>query len=428
MDKVDDQYLRHLFDGDSILNVYKKDVINLSVGAPGPDLLQNCEEMLLKATQHRMEEEKKEGMHYLFQYGITAGLWECRDELSKFLSRRYGDSVARENLILSYGATHGLHLLLTSIIAPNGVIFVEEVTYMIALRVFEQFPFMKIVVVPMKNDIVDLNALDKIICESKKKYGPFYTNNDSKIFWSAFYTIPTYHNPTGSALPPESCKKLVEIARNHSMAVICDDVYNLLHYQRGPPPHRLFYYDNNEDINYQGGNIISNGSLSKILSPAIRLGWIECPPRVANILRTSGVMTSGGAANHYVSGVIASLLHLNIQDKYLDLLIEIYTKRLAAVCDVLKRLLPKCCTYHEPTGGYFIWIHLPPECDASDFIKWCQETHKVAAIPGSRFSLEGKANNEFRISIAFHQVDVLKKATEILCIALDDYIKNHMKL
>lgn len=54
MDKVDDRYLRHLFDGDSILNVYKKDVINLSVGAPGPDLLQNCEEMLLKATQHRM--------------------------------------------------------------------------------------------------------------------------------------------------------------------------------------------------------------------------------------------------------------------------------------------------------------------------------------------------------------------------------------
>lgn len=85
-------------------------------------------------------------MHYLFQYGITAGLWECRDELSKFLSRRYGDSVARENLILSYGATHGLHLLLSSILAPNGVIFVEEVTYMIALRVFEQFPFMKIVV------------------------------------------------------------------------------------------------------------------------------------------------------------------------------------------------------------------------------------------------------------------------------------------
>lgn len=45
---------RHLFDGNTILNVYNNDVINLSVGAPGPDLLKNCGEMMLKATQHRL--------------------------------------------------------------------------------------------------------------------------------------------------------------------------------------------------------------------------------------------------------------------------------------------------------------------------------------------------------------------------------------
>jgi len=87
----------------------------------------------------------KEGNYYLFQYGITAGLWECRDELAKFLSRRYGNSVMREHLILTCGASHGLQLLLNTILSPNGVIFVEEVTYMIVLDVFKQFPLMKIV-------------------------------------------------------------------------------------------------------------------------------------------------------------------------------------------------------------------------------------------------------------------------------------------
>lgn len=90
-------------------------------------------------------EEKKEGKFYLYQYGITAGLWECREELAKFLSRKYGDSVAREELILSCGASHGLQLLLVSIMAPNGVIFIDEVTYFIALEAFQQFPLMKIV-------------------------------------------------------------------------------------------------------------------------------------------------------------------------------------------------------------------------------------------------------------------------------------------
>ena len=83
-------------------------------------------------------------MYYLFQYGITAGLWECRDELEQFLTRRYEDPVFREQLVLTCGATHGLQLLLTSVVAPNGIIFVEEVTYMIALDAFKQFPLMRI--------------------------------------------------------------------------------------------------------------------------------------------------------------------------------------------------------------------------------------------------------------------------------------------
>jgi DNA-binding transcriptional MocR family regulator len=82
-------------------------------------------------------------------------------------------------------------------------------------------------------------------------------------------------------------KRLVKMARENSFAVICDDVYNLLHYEDKYPPHRLFNYDNPKDPDYTGGNIISNGSFSKILSPAIRVGWIECGPKVAKILKAS---------------------------------------------------------------------------------------------------------------------------------------------
>lgn len=69
--------------------------------------------------------------------------------------------------------------------------------------------------------------------------------------------------------------------------VVCDDVYNLLYYGQGFPPRRLFFYDNPKDPNYKGGNIVSNCSFSKIFSPAIRFGWIECSPRVVNIVKTS---------------------------------------------------------------------------------------------------------------------------------------------
>ncbi|XP_047370879.1 2-aminoadipate transaminase-like [Vespa velutina] len=422
MEGVQDPYLRHLFDGDPIFNVYNKEAINMSVGAPGPDLLKQCTDMLSNATIHRMEEEKKEGNFYLFQYGITPGLWECREELAKFLSRRYGDQVKREHLILTCGATHGLQLLLTSIISPNGIIFVEEVTYMIALDAFKQFPLMKIVTVPMKNDIVDLDAFEKIISEVKK--GEFYLNNE-KIFWAMFYTIPTYHNPTGMVLPPDSCKRLVEIARNNSILIVSEDVYNLLHYEDGFPPHRLFFYDDPSEPNYKGGNVVSNGSFSKILSPAIRFGWIESSPRIVNIFKTSGILCSGGATNHYVSGLITSILQEKIEDEYLNMLIETYKERLNALCETLDRYLPSCCSYNRPKGGYFVWIHLPPDIDGMDFIKWCQKEHKVSAIPGIRFSYTGEARNFLRLSIAFHLKNTLIKASTILCKGLLNYIRNH---
>ncbi|XP_071580528.1 2-aminoadipate transaminase-like isoform X3 [Temnothorax nylanderi] len=379
--------------------------------------------MLNRSTRHRLEEEEKEGKYYLFQYGITAGLWECRDELAKFLSKRYGHSVMREHLILTCGASHGLQLLLNTILSPNGIIFVEEVTYMIALDAFKQFPLMRIVTVPMKDDAVDLDALEKIIIEEKTK-GNFLLNNQ-KIFWAMFYTIPIFHNPTGMTLSPDQCKRLVEIAQNNSIVVVCDDVYNLLYYGQGSPPRRLFSYDDPKEPNYKGGNIVSNCSFSKIFSPAIRFGWIECSPRIVNIVKTSGIMCSGGGVNHYVSGVIASLLHENLENEYLDKIIKIYKERLNILCKTLDQFLPNCCcSYQRPGGGYFVWIHLPSDIDATKFIKWCQREYKVSAIPGARFSYKGEAKNFLRISIGFHTKEVLETATQTLCKALLMYMRH----
>ena len=341
-----------------------------------------------------------------------------------FLSRRYGDPVKRENLISTCGASHGLQLLLNTVLSPNGVIFVEEVTYMIALDVLKQFPLMKIVTVPMKEDAVDVEAFEEIVKEEKKN-GNFLLS-DEKIFWALFYTIPTFHNPTGSVLSPQSCKRLVEVARNNSIVVACDDVYNLLYYGNGSPPHRLFFYDDPIDPNYKGGNVISNGSFSKILSPAIRFGWIECRPRIAKIFRSSGILRSGGAVNHYVSGIITSLLHLKLQDAHLDRLIKVYGERLSVLCEVFDCYLPKDCSYQRPGGGYFVWIHLPLEINASDFIKWCQEEHKVSAIPGVTFSYTQKSCNFLRVSIGFHKKEVLEIASKTLCKAIASYIKRNI--
>lgn len=61
------------------------------------------------------------------------------------------------------------------------------------------------------------------------------------------------------------------------MLLFCDDVYNFFYYNDAQPKKRLFAYDNVNDKDYGKGHVISNCTFSKILCPALRLGWIEMP-------------------------------------------------------------------------------------------------------------------------------------------------------
>lgn len=75
------------------------------------------------------------------------------------------------------------------------------------------------------------------------------------------------------------CREVIKISREFELLVTTEDVYNMLTYtEDGIPPKRLYAFDRMEDLDYRG-NVISNGTFSKILSPGCRVGWMECPPR-----------------------------------------------------------------------------------------------------------------------------------------------------
>lgn len=127
---------------------------------------------------------------YLFQYGPAVGIRDFRIELAKFLSKNYDDHVHHSDIVLTNGASGGLHLILSTLIDMEGFIFVDEVSYMIALRAMSQFNKMKIIPISLNEDGVNVFELE----ENLKKYK---FKSSGKMFWALYYTIPTYHNPTG---------------------------------------------------------------------------------------------------------------------------------------------------------------------------------------------------------------------------------------
>lgn len=217
---------------------------------------------------------ESQNQNYIFQYGPTVGTHDYAVAVASFLSKGYKDIVDPLDIVLTNGASGGLHMILTNLLDMSAVVFVDEVTYMIALECFGLFSGMRIVPVPMTSDGVNVVELRRLIKKHK------FQSTSNKLFWGMYYTIPTFHNPTGILFTEAVNRELIKISREEDILIACDDVYNLLHYTtpNGEPPKRLFAYDNPNDSDYKG-NVISNGSFSKILSPGIRLGWIECPPR-----------------------------------------------------------------------------------------------------------------------------------------------------
>ena len=76
---------------------------------------------------------------------------------------------------------------------------------------------------------VDLDAFEAAVAAEYAKRA----DAGAGKFWAMFYTVPTFHNPTGSLLSAEKSKRLVAIARKYDVLIFCDDVYNLLHYGEG---------------------------------------------------------------------------------------------------------------------------------------------------------------------------------------------------
>lgn len=200
----------------------------------------------------------------------------------------------------------------------------------------------------------------------------------------------------------------------------------MLPFDGADPPKRLFAYDSFEDENFKG-NVISNGTFSKILSPGVRIGWMECAPRIVEAFNNSGVLKSGGAINNYTSGIVCSLIELGLAEQQLKNCLKTYKEQCEALCETLDLYLPSSCTFIKPKGGYFIWIKLPEHCDGDALSDFCLKKYKVFAIRGTRFSFENKSCNFIRLSFAFHQAETLRKAGKQLCDGIVDYLTANNK-
>ena len=361
----------------TIQNQVPPDVIDLGLGDPSLSILPL--DLIREAAQARSSQKDNS----FLQYGAEQGDGHFRLALANFLTKGYGFDVKSESIFVTNGISNALDLICTLFTKAGDTIFVEEPTYFLALRIFEDHHLKVISIDTDENGLV-IESLEENLAEFHPKF---------------LYLIPTFHNPTGATIPQERREKLVQLAKEQDFIIVADEVYHLLSYARKPPKSFAAY------IGIE--NVISLGSFSKILAPGLRLGWLQAHPEKIKRFNSCGLLDSGGGLNPFTSAIVGEVIKSGELEANISKLINIYRLRLHVMDSALRQHLPSV-EYSVPQGGYFFWLRLPEKRDARELRKNAQ-LFKVDFRPGTLFSSRDELKNQIRLCYVHYEEDKIEE-------------------
>ena len=346
------------------------DVIDLGRGDPSLAYLPL--DMIRESAQVRLMENDNS----FLQYGAEQGDGHFLVALANFLTSGYGFGIKPENLFITNGISKALDLICTLCTQAGDTIFVEEPSYFLALKIFEDHR-LNVVTIETDENGLDLASLEEKLAESRPKF---------------LYLIPSFHNPSGRTLSPERRDRLAQLAKEHDFLIVADEVYHFLKYGSQIFKPLAFYTDSE--------NVISLGSFSKILAPGLRLGWLQAHPNIIKRFTSCGLMDSGGGMNPFTSAMVRGILESGGLEKNIGKLRQIYQNQASVMDEALRLHLPDA-VYEIPQGGYFFWLSLPDPINTIELRKKAP-AFKVDFRPGALFSSRNQLQNYMRLCFAHY--------------------------
>jgi len=320
-----------------------------------------------------------------FGYEEPRGSLFLRKEICNYL-KTIGIETNPSSILITSGALQGLQLISLGLLHSNSIVYLEKPSYLYSLRTFQSFG-MQLLGIPSDKTGINLKELSE---RHKYKQG------------SILFTIPTFHNPTGTVMTLEKRKELIRFCEKEGLPIIEDDVYREIWFEDSPPP-PLKALDNNGLVLYIGG-------ISKNLSPGLRIGWVVGPEQV--IARLADIkMQSDYGSSSLSQNIVAELFASGLYKEHNDLLRKKVKVRRDTALAALNEHFNKIATWNIPTGGYFIWLKLnQPISMYQFFVKALNR--KVLVHPGDLY--EFHLNQHIRISYSNATLEEISQGIKIL--------------
>ncbi|MGG2066018.1 PLP-dependent aminotransferase family protein [Bacillus sp. S14(2024)] len=337
------------------------------------------------------QEKTQRIMSTLSQQSIPLGYEEpkgdilLREQLAKYL-KTLGIQTSSSSILVVSGGIQALQLISMGLLQKGATILVEKPSYLFSLNIF-QSAGMRLIGVPM-----DQNGVQPTLVSKYKK----------QFHGSLLYTIPSFHNPTGILMNEARRQVLMETCNEIGLPIIEDGVYQDL-WMDSMTSKPLKAYDRH-------GNVLYVGSMSKTISPGLRIGWIVGPEPVIGRLADIKMQTDYGssslsqqvAAHWFLSGLYEE--HLGYIRK------ELQTRRDVAL-QALERHFAHIATWDIPKGGFYIWLHIIPAFSIQELFHKALKAG-ILLNPGNLY--DRNSNQYLRISYSYASLYDIERGIEKL--------------
>ena len=373
----------------------KPGIISFAGGFPDPAMFDV--EGIREAVNAALTEEAGATL----QYGATEGHGPLREQLASFMASKGCQNVAADNLIVTTGSQQALDLLGKTLISPGDKVIVEGPTFLATIQCFRLYGA-QLISAPIDGDGVQTDRLEALIAEHKPKF---------------VYLIPTFGNPSGGLLSLERRKRVLELAVKYQTVIVEDDPYGDLYFNAAPPPSLLAL---SAGVPGSRELLVHCGSLSKVLSPGLRVGWMIAEPELL-AKATMCKQFSDAHTSTFAQATAAQYLKAGRMPATLDHVRKVYAERALAMGNALRRELGDAIEFVQPQGGLFVWARLTGAGgkvrDGGELAKRAIEKG-VAFVPGAPFYCANPDLSTLRLSFATAAVDKIEEGVARLGQAL----------
>lgn len=359
--------IRRFFDAASTMS----NVISLGVGEPDFD------------TPWHVREE---GIYSLEKgrtfYTGNSGLLELREEIGRYLDRRFGLSYSADEILVTVGGSEAIDIGFRTMLDPGDEVIIPEPCYVSYL------PCVKLAGgVPVR---LPLEEKDQFKLTKEKLLSAI--TDKTKIL-----VLPFPNNPTGAILNREELQIIADIVKEHDLFVMSDEIYSELNYEGG-------HVSIASIPGMRERTIVINGFSKSYAMTGWRLGYAAGPKEIVKQMLKihQFVIMCAPTTSQY-----AAIEALRNGDEDVRRMRESYDERRRFLVNALNEMGLPC---FEPKGAFYVFPNISAYgMTSEEFARRLLEQERVAVVPGTAF---GECGEGFlRISYAY-SIDNLKKALD----------------